>query len=184
MKRIYKTLSVIVVLLLVCLCLTSCSDDFEMVKSISIVTGGETKTFRTTTTPVVELSDAIYYDPAEGKALFDAAPENRKLYNVVDEGKPLTIDDINKMSKISFADAVKSAKGSTHYETVEPALKGYYYEMSRYAPNGYTYYTRMSYIKTYFNFVYVKIKNDTTIVIKSGNNETTYQVTSYKIEKL
>ena len=183
MKKIFKTLSVIFVLLFVCLCLTSCSDDFEMVKSITIVTGGETKTFKTTTTPVVELSDAIYYDPVEGKAVFDAAPENRKLYNVVDEGKPLTIDDINKMSKISFADAIKSAKGSTHYETVEPALKGYYYEMSRYAPNGYTYYTRMSYIKTYFNFVYVKIKNDTTIVIKSGNNETTYQVTSYKIEK-
>ena len=190
MKKFGSVFALAIVLALCCFVPTGCSNGFKMVKSITITTGGETKTFSTTTSPLLDFTDLATYalisDPnAAEEENYAAAPENRKYYDIAGgERKEMTTPTGSAASKISFNDAAKAAKGDTHYEIVEPHLKGDYYFKSRYTPTGNTYYSKMTYIKTYFNFTYVNIKSDTTIVIKSDNSETTYQVTSYKIEEL
>lgn len=190
MKKISKVFVMVFVLALSCFVPTGCSNDFKMVKSITITTGGETKTFGTTMSPIVDIENAVVYecieDPnAKDEEEFAAAPEERKFYNVAGGKQRILTDAVaSQMSKISFEDAVKAANGATYYEIVEPELEGYYYFKERYTPNGNTYYGKMKYVKTHFNFTYVKVKNDTTIIIKVGKGETVYQVTSYKIEEL
>ena len=190
MKKFGSVFALAIVLALCCFVPTGCSNGFKMVKSITITTGGETKTFGTTTSPILDFTDLVVYDLIENPYAdeekdFAAAPEERKFYDIAGgERKQMTTEFQSKMSTISFDDAVKAAKGDTYYEIVEPELEGYYYFKSRYTPTGNTYYSKMKYIKTHFNFTYVNIKSDTTIVIKSGKSETTYQVTSYKIEEL
>ncbi len=191
MKKICKVFALTVVFILCCFCPTGCSDGFRMVKSVTITTGGETKNFSTSMSPIVEMGNVSVYDliedpTAEDEEEFANAPEERKFYDVAGEKKKeMTNQTTSKLSKISFKEAVKAAKGDIHYEIVEPELEGYYYIKTRYTPNGNTYYFKTKYVKTSFNFVYVKIKNNTTIVIKAAyHGETTYQVTSYKIIKL
>lgn len=190
MKKICRVFALAVVFILYCFYLTGCSDGFRMVKSITITTGGETKKFGTTTSPIVDIENPVVYKLVENpnakdEEEFSAAPEERKFYNVAGGKQRILTDAVaSQMSKISFEDAVKVAKGATYFETIEPELEGYYYFKERYTPNGNTYYCKMKYVKTHFNFTYVKVKNDTTIIIKVGKGETVYQVTSYKIEEL
>lgn len=196
MKKICKVFVLTTVFVLCCFCPTGCSvesefsDEFRMVSSITIVTGGETKKFGTTTSPIVDIGDYMVYkfieDPnAKDEEEFAAAPEERKFYDVAGGEKRILTDAVaSQMSKISFEEAVKAANGATYYEIVEPELEGYYYFKSRYTPKGNTYYGKMKYSKTHFNFTYVKVKSDTTIIIKIGKGETTYQVTSYSIIEL
>lgn len=151
--------------------MVGCNNGFELVKSVSITTNGETKKFSSSTVPKFSFTSSNVITVEE----YDDAPSNRKSYDVSSE--------LKKLSKTTIDDAIKAAKYSTHYEVVEKELQGYWYSYNFNIENKKYYYFKCSYIKTYFDFVYVKVKNDTTIVIKSGSTETTYTVTSYNIVK-
>ena len=170
-----KTFTAILVLLQILTCTFSfigCSDNnnFKLVKSIKIVTNGTEKKFSSSTKPDVIFKENYHYISQDE---FARAPTNRKYYN----------DEFNSssFSKISIDDAIKSAKNSTIYEIVESELQGFYYWCYWFETGGNIYYTKREYEVTRFQFVYVCIKNDTTVIIKHGSNETTYTVTSYTV---
>lgn len=172
MKKLFITILALLQFTMLSFCFVGCNNNnFQLVKSITITTNGTQKTFSSSTKPDVVFKENYTYITEEE---FNNAPDNRKYYN----------DEFNNavFSKISIADAIKSAKKSTSYEIVENELKGFYYWAYWYTPGGNIYYTKREYEKTSFRFVYAKVKNDTTIVIKRANSETTYIVTSYDIK--
>ena len=172
MKKIGALVLSFILLAFSALSISGCSNDgFELVKSVSITTNGEEKTFKSTTTPQVSFTNDKYIAYDE----FYAAPENRKLYG--------TGVNVNELSKITISDAIKAAKNATYYEIVEKELDGYWYHKYSHTIHGNVYYVKYEYEKTYCTFVYVKVKNDSTIVIKRGSAETTYTVSSYSIVK-
>ncbi len=168
MKRILILVMVSFQSIVCFFCFTGCNNNFKLVKSITITTNGESQTFSSSTKPEVVFKENYRYIE---KREFDLAPQERKYYN----------DEFDVSSKISLDDAIKSAKQSTYYAVVENELKGFYYWAYQYTSNGNIYYTKREYEKTECRFVYIKIKNDTTIVIKNASNETTYTVTSYRV---
>ena len=170
MKKYLLSIVLAFTIIFSCIGMVGCNNGFELVKSISITTNGEVKKFSSSSTPYVSLINDKYISAEE----FNNAPEDRKYINGI---------KLNELSKITIDEAIKAAKNSTHYEIVEKELEGYWYSKNSYTPNGNIYYHRYEYENTYCNFVYVKVKNDTTIVIKSGSTETTYTVTSYSIVK-
>ena len=173
MKKFGTLVLTIILLVISTLSLCSCSNDgFKLVKSVSITTNGEERTFKSTTSPQVSFA-TITNDSYISSYEFNSAPENRKFYG--------TDVSFNALSKITINDAIKAAKNSTHYEVVEKELKGYWYHTYSYAAHGNVYYVKYKYEKAYCNFVYVKVKSDSTIVIKRGSTETTYTVSSYSI---
>ena len=158
---------------------TGCSGGgFKLVKSIIITTDGYYKIFNSSTK-----GEAQFKSTSITKEEFDNAPDDRKYYkDIFVYGK----NGFVKGSKIPVESVIKSAKNKTIYEVVENELKGLYYEVVilNYGVKDLeeeTDYTKYEYEKTTFNFVYVKIKNDTTLVIRSDNAETTYTVTIYSI---
>ena len=173
MKKLFVIILVFLQLTIFSVCFVGCNNNnsFKLVKSITITTSGEEKTYSSSTVPNVVFKENYKYIT---KQEFDNAPDNRKYFN----------DEFNNalFSKISITDAIKAAKNSTSYEIVENELKGFYYWAYWYTPNGNIYYTKREYEKTSFHFIYVEIKNDTTVVIKRGNSETTYTVTSYSVK--
>lgn len=171
MKRLFITILVFFQFIICTLGFIGCdNNNFKLVKSITITTNGSEKTFSSSTKPDVIFKENYRYIT---KNEFNNAPNSRKYYN--DEFKEAVF------SKISISDAIKSAKNSTSYEIVESELIGFYYWAYWHTPSGNIYYTKREYEKTSFIFVYVKIKNNTTVVIKRASTETTYTVTSYSI---
>lgn len=176
MKKLFSLFFTCILIVTSLLCLASCSnDEFSLVKSITITTNGEEKTFSSSSRPIVEMADSYSYIT---KSEFENAPDDRKYYGV--DGF-----NTNNFTKITINDAIKEADGSTYYRVVEEELEGSYYWQYSYTTNGNVYYTKWTYSYTYCKFVYAKVKDDTTIVIRSGQvmSETTYTVTSYKITK-
>lgn len=176
MKKIGTLVLTFILLFFSTISTISCDNSgFTLVKSVSITTNGEKLTFKSTTTP--QVSFGFNYSLIS-QSEFIAAPENRKFYGADNS-------DFNALSKITINDAIKASKHSTHYEVVEKDLEGYWYHEYSYTSQGNVYYEyeKYKYEKTYCNFVYVKVKNDTTLVIKSGNGETTYTVSSYRIKE-
>lgn len=111
MKKIGALVLSFILLAFSALSISGCSNDgFELVKSVSITTNGEEKTFKSTTTPQVSFTNDKYISYDE----FYAAPENRKLYG--------TGVNVNELSKITISDAIKAAKNATYYEIVEKSL--------------------------------------------------------------
>lgn len=163
-------LSVVLVVTLIFVIPRNKADKFELVKSITITTDGESKTFSSSTKPQIKLSDGEYIDLNE----FADSPSDRQYFG---------FDfDLYKRSGLTISNAIKEANGETHYEIVESLMEGYWYQTYSYTSTGNRYYKKYKYIKTYCDFVYVNKKNDTTITIKSGNIEATYSVTSYSIK--
>lgn len=175
MKKFFFLLFTCIIIVASSLCLSSCSNDgFSLVKSITITTSGEEKTFSSYTQPIVKMADSYSYIT---KSEFEKAPDDRKYYRV-------NGFDSNSLTKITIDDAIKEAGGSTYYSVVEDDLEGSYYWQYSYTENGNVYYTKWTYSSTYCKFVYVNVKDDTTIVIRSTQvSETTYTVTSYRITK-
>ena len=173
MKKI-GTLALTLILLFFSTISTSSCDNsgFTLVKSVSITTSGEKLSFNSTTTP----QTLFTFDCTISQSEFIAAPENRKFYDTYNLNFKI-------LSKITINDAIKAAKHSTHYEVVEKELEGYWYCEYPYTQGTVYNYVKYKYETTYCNFVYVKVKNDTTLVIKSGSDETTYTVSSYRIEE-
>lgn len=171
MRKIYIFVLIVFLLIINVFCLIRCNNsEFKIVRSITITTNGEEKKFSSSSIGDIVFKENYRYIE---KNEFDNAPDNRKYYN----------DEFNTeiVSGISIKNAIRLAKGSTRYEEVEDELKGFYYYSYWYSPGGRIYYTKWEYEKTIFNFVYVKIVNDTTIKIKDMKGETTYTVSSYRI---
>lgn len=171
MKKSFFIILVLLQILICCFGFVGCKkNNFKLVQTITITIDGTEKKFSSSTKGDVVFKDNYKYITKEE---FNNAPSNRKYYN----------DEFNNAvnSKVSINNAIKSAKYSTSYEIVENELKGYYYWAYWYTSGGNIYYTKREYEKTRFTFVYVYVKNDTTIVVKSGNSEITYTVSSYKI---
>lgn len=171
MKKLFASIILTLTVIFCCVGMVGCNNGFKLVKSVSITTNGETKRFNSSTEPLFSLTSNNIITVEE----YDEAPSDRKNYNISSE--------LKELSKITINDAIKAAKNSTHYEVKEEELEGYWYSYTFNWENKQYYYFKCSYIKTYFDFVYVKVKNDTTVVIKKGNTETTYIVTSYNIIK-
>ncbi len=157
---------------------SSCSNDgFEVVKSITFVSDGERASFRSSAYAEIKCNNAIEITEKE----FLAMPKERRfiLSTSVSSGAFNSQQEILSVSKITIEDAIKRADGATYYEEVEEDLQGYIYTQER---GGYY---KKEYQLTYFNFVYVKVKSDTTLVIRKGKEtvETTYIVTSYSISR-
>lgn len=169
-----KFLSIIILALTVFICCVGtvgCNSGFKLVKSVTITTNGETKTFNSSTKPKFSL---IWYGSEITEEEFNDAPIDRKIYSN---------NNINEnLSKITVNDAIKAAKNATHYEVVEKHLQGYWYsyKFHYYGDKKYHYF-KANYKYTYFDFVYAKVKNDTTITIREGDTETTFTVSSYKL---
>lgn len=179
MKKLFVVTLAFLQLTLCGVLFTGCSDGgFKLVKSIKITTGGYYRGFESSTK-----GEAKFKSTSITKEEFDNAPDDRKYYkDILVYGK----NGFVKGSKIPVESVIKSANNKTIYEVVEDELKGSYYEENilYYESEGIAgkiAYTKYEYEKTTFNFVYVKIKNDTTLVIRSDNAETTYIVTSYSI---
>lgn len=171
MKKIGTLVLTFILLVFSTIFISGCNNEgFELVKSVSITTSGEEKVFNSTTTPQVLFEIPI--DISYGE--FNAASDNRKFYGV--QGW-----EPNALSKITIKDAISAAKNSTHYEVVEKDLEGYWYRAFSYTTHGKVYYSKYKYKKTLCNFVYVKVKDDTTLVIRNGDGDTTYTVSSYRI---
>ena len=169
-KRIFSIV-LILILFIYCFAVAGCNNGFELVKSITITTNGETKRFGSSVEP------DFYYTSSNiiNEEDYNNAPIERKLASGTEK--------IKKASNITVEEAFKLSKNSTRYEVVEEQLEGFWYKMNF---NIYTKkynYLKLRYGYTYFNFVYAKIKNDTTIAIRQKNVETTYSVTSYSIVK-
>ena len=177
MKKLFVVTLAFLQLALCGFLFTGCNGGgFKVVKSITITTGGYYTGFESSTKGEVQFKSTSIT-----KEEFDNAPDDRKFVDAKNEFVKGSIK-----SKISIESAIKSANNKTIYEVVEDELKGSYYQFnSAYSGlegiAGKIAYTKYEYEKTTFNFVYVKIKNDTTLVIRSDNAETTYTVTSYSI---
>lgn len=165
MKKTFIVILVFLQFIACSFCFIGCNNSFKLVKSIKITTNGAEKTFSSSTKPEVVFIGSIPITEDE----FDNAPNNRKYVNYA------------ALSKISINEAIKSAKNSTSYEIVESELEGYYYFACWDQLVGHFLYSKRKYEKTRFHFVYVKVKNDTTVVIKRDSTETTYSVTSCSI---
>ena len=116
MKKAFATLIVVVCLAICAVSFTGCSG-LKLVESITIITGGEKKTFSSSFQPKVEFKENYRYIT---KQEFDRAPKDRKYIGRY-SFKPETF------SKITVKQATKLAKGATCYEVVEKDLVGKYY---------------------------------------------------------
>lgn len=171
MKKLFASIILTLTVIFCCVGMVGCNNGFQLVKSISITTSGETKSFSSSSEPQISYA----YTNAITEEEYNNAPKERRLYYGT---------ETKKASKITVEDAIKAAKNSTRYKVVEEQLKGFWYysHFDFYGSKKY-YYNKSKYEYTYFNFVYVKVKNDTTIVIRKGDTETTYTVTRYNIVK-
>lgn len=182
MKKLFVVTLAFLQLALCGFLFTGCNGGgFKVVKSITITTGGYYTGFESSTK-----GEAQFKSTSITKEEFDNAPDDRKYYKDYNKYNYSGFNKKKVVSKISIESAIKSANNKTIYEVVENELKGSYYEVVilNYGVKDLEEeigYTKYEYEKTTFNFVYVKIKNDTTLVIRSDNAETTYTVTSYSI---
>ncbi len=170
MKKIGTLVLTILLIIVSTVSVSGCSDNdgFHVVKSVTFTTNGEEKKFSSSQSPSFKMENDDYITAHE----FNNAPNDRKIYEA--------FYDLD--SRYSVNDAIKAAKNATYYEVYEKELAGIWYITYSWTNGvGNTYYKKGTYKNTYFNFVYVKVKNDTTLVIKSGNAETTYTVSSYRI---
>lgn len=174
MKKYFACFCIAFIIIICGVCMGGCNNGFKLVKSISLTTNGETKKFNSSTKPNFSIT---WYSAAEiTEDEYNKAPTDRKLSTGNDK--------LEKLSSVTINEAIKAAKNATHYELVEEKLKGYWYKsyFDFYGSKKYHYF-KGSYNYTYFDFVYAKVKNDTTIAIRTSSTETTYTVTSYNIVK-
>lgn len=165
LKRIISCLLLITVCLAVLLC-TGCSNDFEKVHSVTYTMDG--KTYTVTSTYGISISGTgedcseSDYNSAEHK------------FNSYDIPKFVGYElDKNSETIASFGTLKDGDKGDVfvvkHTYNNPPVTQTTY---KKYSFEGFTY-----------SYVYVKVVDDDTIIIKQNGNETTYNVSSYSITK-
>ncbi len=170
MKKIIIIISCCILAIGAILLFYSCSkskDQFEPVLSVTFTSNGNEQTF--TSHIQVEYSSATI-DAEE----YNNAPTDRKHNGAI---------SMNSLSKIKIYDHLKTAKNSTYITIFEDELDGNHYCTFFDIYLNKTRYVKYTYVKTACHYVYVNVKNDNTLVIRSGrnNSETTYTVTSFKI---
>lgn len=173
MKRIVSVLLICMAILPILL-LYGCNAGFKPVYSITIVTNGSTKTFKSHS----ELDgspweNGITFEEYKNKAYGDYE------YSTYSEAKKQLYgnDGISKSFKIPL----KYRNKTSFYVQFDPARRVNYYS-KHYSEIAMRYNVVYWYVKGItYHIIYVKVKNSSTIVIREDNSETTYTVTSYSI---
>ena len=159
------------ILLLVAICsalilLTGCSNEFEKVHSVTYTMDG--KTYTVTSTYGISISGS---SEACSESEYNSAEHK---FNSSDMPKFVGYE-LNKNSETiaAFGTLKDSDKGDSF------VIKNTYNN----PPVTQTTYKKYTFEGFSYSYVYVKIVDDDTIVIKQNGNETTYNVSSYSITK-
>ena len=150
--------------------LCACSNDgFELVYGVEYTTNGSTKSEYSRWR--VHYSAATYITKQE----YDASPSNQRISSSGSGGR------LPKSYKIP-----DEAEGKTLYivyakKTSSDNLKRYYWARNSIA--NITQYFEVEEMYTTYYYVYVKVIDSTTIVVRNDNGDTTYTVSSYSITK-
>lgn len=167
--KIKKTLPILMLLVFALLPISACSkNDFEYVSSITITTAGETKTFESYYT---ESFHSRVIDETEYKA---SKEKDRITY------EPYSKSSVTKKTDLPPKEQM-GATTYTKYNVKEPTIK---YRQYLDGFNRFWFY-EIEFKGTFeYSYVQVKIIDNTTLIIKDKNGETTYTVTSYSITHL
>ena len=153
-----------------CITLFGCANNgFEPVCSIEYTTNG-TKTTEDSRWEI-HYSAPRYITKEE----YDASPTKQRITGQASSGK------ISQSHKIP-----SNAKGKTAYvvnaeKTNSDNLKRYYYGHN--TIGNITQYFEVTMMYTTYYYIYVKVVNSTTIIIRNNKGDTTYTVSSYRITK-
>lgn len=165
LKRIISFLLLISVCSAVLLC-TGCSKDFEKVYSVTYTMDG--KTYTVTSTYGISISGTgedcteSEYNSAEHK--FNSYDMSKFVGYKLDE---------NSETTASFGTLKESDVGD--YFVIKHTYNN--------PPVNQTTYKKYQFAGFSYSYVYVKVVDDDTIIIKQNGNETTYNVSSYSITK-
>lgn len=165
LKRISSCLLLIAVCAAVLLC-TGCSNDFEKVHSVTYTMDG--KTYTVTSTYGISISGT-----GEDCSESDYTSAEHK-FNSYD------------MPKFAGYELDKNSETITSFGTLKDSDKGDIFVVKNTynnPPVSQTTYKKYTFEGFAYSYVYVKVVDDDTIIIKQNGNETTYNVSSYSITK-
>lgn len=159
-----------IVMMVSCLAFCGCSNDgFELVCQVEYTTNGVVKTEDSRYD--IHYSAATYITKEE----YDASPVKQRITGVSSSGKLPTNHKIPN-----------NAKDKTSYQidakvTTTDDLKRYYYAYHTFAQTNQYFMVKEMY--TTYYYIYVKVVDSTTIIVRNNKGDTTYTVSSYRITK-
>ena len=170
-----KCLRIVVIMFLFVFILAGCGDGFTEVASISFTTAGESRTLYSTwyiNVGKYEISTREEYYNATFKGSV-MAPNN------------VNVDTISWYTSDLFSGNIYNIKNKPYkpYGITEDDIGEYFYIFAHDLGAYTTSYYKVEITEVGSSYLQVKVKNDTTIVVKRGVNETTYTVTSYRLNK-